>query len=136
MTIEGWALLIVFVGILLALSKPVGLWLHALYEGRRTPLRAVLGPVERGFYRLAGVDPAAEQGWRGYATAMLAFNVMLLLLTYAILRLQGGCRSIRSAMPEPASILPSIPPSALPPIPTGKAMAASRRCRTCRKCWA
>ena len=89
MTIPGWTLILLFVGILLALTKPVGLWLHALFEGRRTPLHAVLGPVERGFYRLAGVDPATEQGWRGYAVAMLAFNVMLLLLTYAILRLQG-----------------------------------------------
>ena len=89
MTIPGWTLILLFVGILLALTKPVGLWLHALFEGRRTPLHAVLGPVERGFYRLAGVDPATEQGWRGYAVAMLAFNVMLLLLTYAVLRLQG-----------------------------------------------
>ena len=89
MTVQGWTLILLFVGILLVLTKPVGLWLHALYEGRRTPLHVVLGPVERGFYRLAGVDPCAEQSWRGYATAMLAFNVMLLLLTYATLRLQG-----------------------------------------------
>ena len=65
MTIQGWTLIIVFVGILLALTKPVGLWLHALYEGRRTPLHVILGPIERGFYRLAGVDPTVEQGWRG-----------------------------------------------------------------------
>jgi potassium-transporting ATPase potassium-binding subunit len=89
MTIQGWTLIILFVGILLALTKPVGLWLHALYEGRRTPLHAVLGPVERGFYKLAGVDPNVEQGWRRYAVHMLAFNVALLLLTYAVLRLQG-----------------------------------------------
>ena len=89
MTIQGWTLIIVFVGVLLALTKPVGMWLHALYEGRRTPLHAVFGPVERGFYRLAGVDPTAEQDWRRYAVHMLAFNVTLLLLTYVVLRLQG-----------------------------------------------
>ncbi len=89
MTIQGWTLIILFVGILLALTKPVGMWLHALYEGRRTPLHAVLGPVERGFYKLAGVEPNVEQGWRRYAVHMLAFNVALLLLTYAVLRLQG-----------------------------------------------
>ncbi len=89
MTIQGWTLIILFVGILLALTRPMGLWLHALYEGRRTPLHGVLGPIERGFYRLSGVDPTAEQGWRGYAIAMLAFNMTLLLLTYAVLRLQG-----------------------------------------------
>jgi len=89
MTLQGWFLILLFVGILLALTKPVGLWLHALYEGRRTPLHLVLGPVERGFYKVAGVDPTAEQGWRRYALHMLLFNVALLLLTYAVLRLQG-----------------------------------------------
>ncbi|MEG3164046.1 potassium-transporting ATPase subunit KdpA [Sphingomonas sp. PB2P19] len=89
MTIQGWILILGFVGILLALTKPVGLWLFALYEGRRTPLHVVLGPVERGFYKLAGIDPAKEQGWRRYALHMLLFNAMLMALTYAVLRLQG-----------------------------------------------
>ena len=89
MTLQGWILILAFVGILLALTKPIGLWLFALYEGRRTPLHAVLGPVERGFYRLAGVDPAAEQGWRRYALHMLSFNAVLMVFTYAVLRLQG-----------------------------------------------
>lgn len=89
MTWQGWTLIAVFVGVLLALTKPMGLWLHALYEGRRTPLHVVLGPVERGFYKLAGIDPNAEQSWRRYAVHMLLFNVALLLFTYAILRLQA-----------------------------------------------
>lgn len=89
MTFQGWILILVFTGILLALAKPVGLWLFALYEGRRTPFHAVLGPVERGFYKLAGIDPNEEQSWRRYAVHMLLFNATLLLFTYAILRLQG-----------------------------------------------
>ncbi len=89
MTIQGWILILGFVGILLALTKPVGLWLFALYEGRRTPLHTVLGPVERGFYKLAGIDPNQEQGWRRYALHMLLFNAMLMAFTYAVLRLQG-----------------------------------------------
>lgn len=89
MTLQGWFLILLFVGILLALAKPVGMWLFALYEGRRTPLHIVLGPVERGFYKLAGIDPGREQGWRTYAVHMLLFNVALLLFTYAVLRLQG-----------------------------------------------
>ncbi len=44
MTLQGWALILGFVAILLALTKPVGVWLFALYEGRRTPLHVVLGP--------------------------------------------------------------------------------------------
>ncbi len=89
MTFEGWILILGFVGILLALTKPVGLWLFALYEGRRTPIHAVLGPVETGFYKLSGIDPKAEQGWRRYALHMIVFNAVLMALTYAVLRLQG-----------------------------------------------
>ncbi|WP_137753256.1 potassium-transporting ATPase subunit KdpA [Sphingopyxis sp. L1A2A] len=89
MTVAGWGLILLFVAILLALAKPMGMWLFALYEGRATPLHRVFGPVERGSYRLAGIDPNEEQGWRRYALHMLLFNVVLLLFTYAILRLQG-----------------------------------------------
>ncbi|AMK18215.1 MULTISPECIES: potassium-transporting ATPase subunit KdpA [Sphingobium] len=89
MTLQGWILILVFVGILLALTKPVGAWLFALYEGRRTPLHVVLGPVERGFYKLAGIDPNEEQSWRRYAVHMLLFNFVLMIFTYAVLRLQG-----------------------------------------------
>ncbi|MBJ7441396.1 MAG: potassium-transporting ATPase subunit KdpA [Sphingopyxis sp.] len=90
MTFQGWLLIAAFVGILLALTKPVGLWLFALYEGRPTPLHAILGPVERGFYKLSAIDPNEDQSWRRYAVHMLIFNAALLLLTYAILRLQAG----------------------------------------------
>ncbi|MFC0205735.1 potassium-transporting ATPase subunit KdpA [Novosphingobium soli] len=89
MTFQGWLLIAAFTGLMLALAKPMGLWLHALYEGRRTPLHAVLGPVERGFYRLSGIDPAEDQSWRRYAVHMLVFNAVLTLLTYGLLRLQG-----------------------------------------------
>ncbi len=89
MTFQGWFLILGFVAILLVLTKPVGMWLFALYEGRRTPLHAILGPVEAGFYRLAGIDPSQEQGWRRYAVHMLAFNAALMAFTYAVLRLQG-----------------------------------------------
>ena len=89
MTAQGWILILAFVAIMIALTKPMGLWLFALYEGRRTPLHAVLGPVEAGFYHLSGIDPNAEQSWRRYAVHMLLFNAVLLIFTYAILRLQA-----------------------------------------------
>jgi potassium-transporting ATPase potassium-binding subunit len=88
MTVQGWMLILVFTLILVGLAKPVGLWLFAIYEGRRTPLHTVLGPVERGFYKLAGVDPNAEQSWRRYALHMLAFQLATLLFTYLVLRFQ------------------------------------------------
>lgn len=89
MTIQGWILIFAFVGILLALTKPMGVWLFALYEGRRTPLHAVLGPIEAGFYKLSGINPDEEQSWRRYAAHMLLFNFAGLIFTYAVLRLQG-----------------------------------------------
>jgi K+-transporting ATPase ATPase A chain len=89
MTFQGWMLIATFIGILLALTRPMGAWLFALYEGRRTPLHVVLGPVERGFYRLSGIDPSAEQSWRRYAVHMLVFNFVLLVFTYGALRLQA-----------------------------------------------
>ena len=89
MTASGWALILVFIAVLAALTKPMGMWLFALYEGRSTPLHRLLGPVERSFYKLSGIDPHEEQSWRRYALHMLLFNLALLLFTYAILRLQG-----------------------------------------------
>ena len=90
MSIQGWLLILSFTAVLLALARPVGQWLFALYEGRATPLHRVVGPVERGFYRLSGINPAEEQGWRRYAVHMLLFNAALFLFTYAVLRLQGS----------------------------------------------
>ena len=89
MTFAGWALILLFALILVALTRPMGLYLFALYEGRRPPALRLLGPLETGFYRLSGIDPGAEQGWRRYAVHMLLFNLGLLLLTYLILRTQA-----------------------------------------------
>jgi K+-transporting ATPase ATPase A chain len=89
MTIAGWTLILVFTALTIALARPTGAWLFALYEGRETPLHRVLGPVERGFYRLAGIDPHAEQDWRRYTVHMLLFQAALAAFTYAILRFQA-----------------------------------------------
>ncbi len=59
-----------------------------MFAGDRTPLSPILRPVEHGLYRLAGIDPAKEQGWLAYCLAMLAFNGGFALL-YAILRAQA-----------------------------------------------
>ena len=88
MTIQGWILILVFIALTVALAKPVGTFLFALYEGRRTPLHRLLGPVELGFYRLGRIDPDAEQSWRTYALHLLVFQVVLTLFTYGLLRLQ------------------------------------------------
>ena len=76
--------------ILLLLTKPLGLFMYKLFNGERTFLHPILRPVERGLYRLTGVDEEREMRWTTYAVAMLLFNLCGLLLTYAVQRLQGG----------------------------------------------
>lgn len=90
MTLNGWIQIALFCAIVLLITRPLGGFLARLYAGDRTFLHPVLAPVERGFYRLAGVRPDAEQGWAPYALAMLAFHVVGFVAVYAILRLQGA----------------------------------------------
>jgi K+-transporting ATPase ATPase A chain len=89
MSLAGWAQVLVFCAIIVALAKPLGAHLARVFGGQRTLLSQLLGPVERGFYALAGVDPNANQRWTAYAASMLAFNFAGFLLLYAILRLQS-----------------------------------------------
>jgi K+-transporting ATPase ATPase A chain len=87
---NAWLQLALFVGALLALTKPLGLFLAQVLDVRgRTFLDPVVGPVERLTYRLCGIDPEREQDWRGYALALLAFSLVGMLFTYAVLRLQA-----------------------------------------------
>ncbi|MBN8896813.1 MAG: potassium-transporting ATPase subunit KdpA, partial [Rhodospirillales bacterium] len=64
-------------------------YMHRVFAGERTLLSPVLRPVERGLYRLAGVDERIEQHWTGYAVAMLVFTLAGFVLLYALQRLQG-----------------------------------------------
>ena len=73
MTWNGWAQIVLYCLIVVALVRPLGGYLTRLFAGERTCF-ARAGPVERGLYRLAGVDARAEQDWASYALAMLAFN--------------------------------------------------------------
>jgi len=88
MTVNGWVQLALYLGLLLALVKPLGAFMADVLEGRRTFLSPVLGPLERACYRLAGVDPAVESGWKPYALQMLTFNLLGLLAVYALQRVQ------------------------------------------------
>ena len=90
MTFAGWAMILLFTALFVALAKPMGAWLYALYGGQNMPGARVLAPAERSFYRLAGVDPAREQSWVGYAAALIMFNIAGMVLLFAILKLQGS----------------------------------------------
>jgi K+-transporting ATPase ATPase A chain len=87
--IYGWIQLALFMGLLVLLTKPVGLYLaRVLDPSGRTFLDAVLKPLERLLYRAVGLDPLREQDWKGYAVSVIVFSLVGLLFTYAILRLQ------------------------------------------------
>jgi K+-transporting ATPase ATPase A chain len=89
MSAPAMLLIAVFLGLLLALVKPAGLYLARVFEGRAAwPLRAA-APLERWIYRFCGVDPQVETGWKPYAIALLMFNVLGALAVYALQRLQA-----------------------------------------------
>jgi K+-transporting ATPase ATPase A chain len=71
------------------LAWPLGKWLVAVAEGRLPRWMAPLEAVERGLYRLAGVDASGGMGWRQYATSLVAFNFLGVVAVYALQRLQG-----------------------------------------------
>ncbi|UQA55588.1 potassium-transporting ATPase subunit KdpA [Polyangium aurulentum] len=88
MTPNGFLQIALFMGVLLGLSWPLGAYMARVYQGERTLLGRILGPLERLLYRAAGVKADEEMDWKRYALAMLLFNAAGALLTYAILRLQ------------------------------------------------
>jgi K+-transporting ATPase A subunit len=89
MTLAGWAEIALILLLVLAAAWPLGLFMARVFNGERTFLSPVLGPVERGFYGAAGVDPTKEQGWLAYTLAMLALNGIGFLFLYFLQRAQG-----------------------------------------------
>ena len=82
------AQLLLYVALLLLITKPMGAYLARVFAGEPTLLDTVLRPVERLIYRFCGIDPHQEMRWTTYTVTMLLFNFVGLLLLYAILRLQ------------------------------------------------
>ncbi len=74
MTLNGWIQIAIYFVVLTALVVPLGRYMARVFQGERTFLTPVLGPVERGLYRIAGVDETREQHWITYTVAMLLFN--------------------------------------------------------------
>jgi K+-transporting ATPase ATPase A chain len=89
MTLNGWIQIVIYCALVLALVKPLGWYMTAVFTGERTFLSPVLRPVEAGLYRLGGVNESREQDWLTYTIAMLLFHVGGFLIIYAVMRLQG-----------------------------------------------
>ena len=89
MSTLGWVQICLTLALVLLAAIPLGAYLAQVFTGGATFATPVLGPMERGIYRLAGVDPKRGQGWLAYSLAMLAFSSVGFASLYAILRLQA-----------------------------------------------
>jgi potassium-transporting ATPase potassium-binding subunit len=81
--------IVLYLVVLVALAKPLGAFMAKVYQGERTFLSPVLGPLERVIYSVAGVNPAAETGWKRYTAGVLIFNLIGFVVVYLLQRLQG-----------------------------------------------
>jgi potassium-transporting ATPase potassium-binding subunit len=89
MTGNGWLQIALFLGLLAAATPFQGTFMARIYAGERTFLTPLLGPVERRFYQLAGVDPGEEMTWRRYTAAFLGFNLAGFVALFLLLLGQG-----------------------------------------------
>ena len=128
MTANGWLQVVIFLVLILLVTKPMGVFMTRVFSRERTFMDPVLRPVERLVYRLTGVDEDHEMRWTEYAFAMLLFSVVSMLLLYLIERVQGflpfnpqktgGCCRKRS---------PLTPQLRSPRTPTGRTIPARPR---------
>ena len=89
MTAQSLLQIAIYIAILVALAKPLGSFMTAVYEGRRTFLSPLVRPLEKGIYRLAGVSEEQETGWKRYALGLLLVNLVGFLVVYLLQRVQG-----------------------------------------------
>src|SRR6202162_2435327 len=89
MTLLGIAQIIIFFGIVLAITKPIGVFMHRVFEGERTFLYPIFRPLERLIYWVGGVRENEEQSWVRYSASMISLSFFSFLFVYVLQRLQG-----------------------------------------------
>ncbi|HYV10372.1 MAG TPA: potassium-transporting ATPase subunit KdpA [Pyrinomonadaceae bacterium] len=89
MTLNGWLQIFFFLALILLVTKPLGHYMTRVFNGERTFLDPVLGPIERLIYKLTRVDAGREMRWTEYAVAMLLFSGVSMLVLYVLQRAQG-----------------------------------------------
>jgi K+-transporting ATPase ATPase A chain len=90
MTVNGWFQIALLLAGTMLVTKPLGLYMFKVFSGERTWLSPVVQPVERGVYRICGVDEEKEQSWLQYAMALLVFGFVGLITCYMLQRAQSG----------------------------------------------
>jgi K+-transporting ATPase ATPase A chain len=89
MTAAGWLQAVLFFALVIATTRPLGGYLARVFEGERTWLTPVVGPIETGLFKLCRIDPLREMSWKSYALSVLAFSLVGFAYLYALLRLQA-----------------------------------------------
>jgi len=89
MTLIGWLQAILLFALVWLCVKPLGGYMATVFEGGRTWMTPVFGPIERALYRICRIDPAREMCWKGYAFAVLSFSLIGFAYLYALLRTQA-----------------------------------------------
>src|SRR5437016_11763119 len=89
MTLLGVSQIVIFFAIVLAVTKPAGVFMYRIFEGQRTFLHPILRPVERLIYWLGGVQEGTEQTWVRYTASLISLSTFCFLFPYALQRLQG-----------------------------------------------
>jgi len=89
MTLIGWAQIALVLALVFLAAVPLGIYIARVVQGERTFLSPVLGPVERGFYALAGVDARRGMTWKTYAVALIMLQAVHFAVLYLMLRYQG-----------------------------------------------
>ncbi|MDK8183652.1 potassium-transporting ATPase subunit KdpA [Paenibacillus sp. UMB4589-SE434] len=90
MTGLGWLSIGITLLIVLVLARPVGIYLSRVFDsgGKPLPMDRVLGPIDKGLFKLFGIRET-NQSWKAYAGSLVLSNVVMIVITYAIFRLQG-----------------------------------------------
>jgi K+-transporting ATPase ATPase A chain len=87
-TINGWIQILIYFLVVLAVAKPLGAYMHRVFEAEQRPFRRAMDPIERFLLHLCGVDPKKEQTWVDYTVAILVFSAFGVVVTHLIQRFQ------------------------------------------------
>jgi K+-transporting ATPase ATPase A chain len=89
MTLLGITQIVIFFALVVAITKPIGVFMHRVFEGKRTFLHPVFRPLERLIYWLGGVREDEEQSWIRYSASMISLSIFSFLFVYLLQRFQG-----------------------------------------------
>jgi len=84
MTLQGWLQIAAFVAIVIAITRPLGWYMTAVFAGERTFLGPLLRPLERLVYWCCGVDENEDQSWRVYGMALVVFSAVGFVALYGL----------------------------------------------------